>query len=257
MSARKNYLTILMALVGFNIFQTAFHREGSGSKECGSWVRPVIEQSDGSEKIGWFLGADDPYCALQMSGRFSELIFSALVLGAIALAISLADDSDRTSQLVHTVKDLSQQLLRNERNQRPTSDNATKPVLTHSDFEIKSPAPMKSAESSYSSNDLRGSALPMKYHFKDDKYDLHQTQAIPGDKLVVLRWEGPITNYFVFVSSDNFQTQNHFSCYGTTATVNDLVNGKNYQFKIRQYESDDIPTGLTYPTVAATPHNPT
>jgi hypothetical protein len=257
MSARKTYLTILMALVGFNIFQTAFHREGSGSKECGSWVRPVIEQSDGSEKIGWFLGADDPYCALQMSGRFSELIFSALVLGAIAIAVSLADDSDRTSQLARTVKDLSQQLLRNDRNQRLTSDKATNPFRPHSDFELKKPAPTESAETSPSTNDLRGSTLPMKYQFKDTKYDVHQTRAIPGDKFVVLRWEGPSTNYFVFVSGDNFQTQNHFSCYGTSTTVNDLVNGKNYQFKIRQYESDDIPTGLTYPTVTATPHNPT
>ena len=262
MSVRKGYLTILMALVGFNIFQTAFHREASGGTECGSWVRPVVEADYSSDskdsKIGWFLSGNDNVCPLQMSGRFSELILSSFVLGAIVLAISLTDDNDGKAQLARSIKESSQQLLHElKESQRYRSDKTNKTPLTYSDLEYKKPAPMDVANVNPASP-IDAPTFTTKS--ADEKYkvqslqDGEQIRATPGDKSVVLQWEGRNTNYFVFVSTDNFQTQNHFSCFGTMRTIQNLTNGKTYWFKIRQYETENQPTGLIYPVVSATPN---
>jgi hypothetical protein len=93
----------------------------------------------------------------------------------------------------------------------------------------------------------------MSHNVRQSLQDGEQIRATPGDKSVVLQWEGRTTNYFVFVSTDNFQTQNHFSCFGNMRTIQNLTNGKMYWFKIRQYETENQPTGLIYPVVSATP----
>ena len=262
MSVRKSYLTILMALVGFNIFQTAFHREAEGKQECGSWIRPVVEgdsfSDSGDQQVGWFLSGNDNVCPLQMSGRFSELILSSFVLGAIVFAISLTDDKDGMSQLARSVKESSQQLLHElKESQRYRSDKTNKTPLTYSDLEYKKPAPMDVVNVNPASP-IDAPTFTTKS--ADEKYkvqslqDGEQIRATPGDKSVVLQWEGRNTNYFVFVSTDNFQTQNHFSCFGTMRTIQNLTNGKTYWFKIRQYETENQPTGLIYPVVSATPN---
>jgi|688.fasta_scaffold464704_1 hypothetical protein len=262
MSVRKSYLTILMALVGFNIFQTVFHREASDGKECGSWVRPVVEADYSSDsddpKIGWFLDSNNPVCPLQMSGRFSELILSSFVLGAIVLSISLTDDNHDKSQLARFVKENSQRLLQKiKESQRYRSDKTSNTPLTQSDFEYRRPAPMETVDVRTTSPTDAPSFTTKavdESHKVQSLHDGEQIRATPGDKSVVLQWEGRTTNYFVYVSNDNFQTQNHFSCFGNMTIIKNLTNGKTYWFRIRQYETDSQPTGLTYPVVSATPN---
>lgn len=90
-SHRSLYLTILSALLGFNIFQSLFGRESSGGDECGSWFFPVLEE-DGYP-IGFFASGADRACPRYIAGTLTEAVVSALALAVVAATLYFTRES--------------------------------------------------------------------------------------------------------------------------------------------------------------------
>jgi len=87
-SHRDLYYIVLSALLGFNIFESLFGREVGHAGECGSWIRPNIEDGQ-TTSLGWFWDAGERFCPRAMSGRLNEAILSAVVLGLLSLVLKL------------------------------------------------------------------------------------------------------------------------------------------------------------------------
>ena len=90
-SHRSLYLTILSALLGFNIFQSLFGRENSAGDECGSWFFPVLDEP--GNPIGFFTSGADRACPRFISRTLTEALMSALALAAVAATIYFTSDS--------------------------------------------------------------------------------------------------------------------------------------------------------------------
>jgi hypothetical protein len=89
---RGLYLTILSALLGFNIFQSLFGRESSISGgECGSWFFPVLDEP--GNPIGFFTSDADRACPRLISGSLREAVASAIALAAVAATTYFTRDS--------------------------------------------------------------------------------------------------------------------------------------------------------------------
>jgi hypothetical protein len=78
---RDLYLTILSALIGFNIFRSLFGRENTFNSECGSWFFPVLDET--GAPIGFFTSGADRACPRLISGNFTEALVSAVILGLL------------------------------------------------------------------------------------------------------------------------------------------------------------------------------
>lgn len=78
---RDLYLTILSALIGFNIFRSLFGRENTFNSECGSWFFPVLDEP--GAPIGFFTSGADRACPRLISGKFTEALVSAVILGLL------------------------------------------------------------------------------------------------------------------------------------------------------------------------------
>jgi len=90
-SHRNLYLTILSALLGFNIFRSLFGRESIGDQECGSFFFPVLNER--GNPIGFFTSGADRACPRFIAGTLTEAVMSALALGAIAATLYFTSDS--------------------------------------------------------------------------------------------------------------------------------------------------------------------
>jgi len=90
-SQRSLYLTILSALLGFNIFRSLFGREGVGGDECGSWFFPVLNEP--GKPVGFFTSGAERVCPRFIAGTLTEAVMSALALGAIAATLYITSDS--------------------------------------------------------------------------------------------------------------------------------------------------------------------
>jgi len=90
-SHRSLYLTILSALLGFNIFRSLFGRESIGNDECGSWFFPVLDEP--GNPVGFFTSGAERACSRYITGTLTEAVMSALALGAIAATLYFTSDS--------------------------------------------------------------------------------------------------------------------------------------------------------------------
>lgn len=90
-SHRSLYLTILSALLGFNIFRSLFGRESIGNDECGSWFFPVLDEP--GNPVGFFTSGAERECSRYITGTLTEAVMSALALGAIAATLYFTSDS--------------------------------------------------------------------------------------------------------------------------------------------------------------------
>lgn len=85
-SPRSLYLTILSALLGFNIFKSLFGRETS-SGECGSWFRPVLEER--GSPISYFWVSAERACPRLISGNLGrQSLVRSHSLQSLQLSIS-------------------------------------------------------------------------------------------------------------------------------------------------------------------------
>lgn len=90
-SHRSLYLTILSALLGFNIFRSLCGRESSVVSECGSFFFPVLEAP--GNPIGFFTSGAERACPRFIAGTLTEAVMSALALGAIAATLYVTSES--------------------------------------------------------------------------------------------------------------------------------------------------------------------
>lgn len=77
---RSLYFTILSALLAYNAWTSLAGREGDSGGECGSWLRPVLDE-DGT--IGWFWSVGERECPQLIAGNFTEALFSAIFLSLL------------------------------------------------------------------------------------------------------------------------------------------------------------------------------
>lgn len=75
------YYTILSALLAYNIWTSLVGREASATRECGSWLRPVLD--DAGSPIGWFWSVGERECPQLIAGNLDEALFSAVLLGLL------------------------------------------------------------------------------------------------------------------------------------------------------------------------------
>jgi len=90
-SHRSLYLTILSALLGFNIFRSLFGRE-SVAIECGSWFFPVRDEA--GNPVGFFTSGAARACPRYIAGTLTEAVVSAVALAAVAATLYFTRESN-------------------------------------------------------------------------------------------------------------------------------------------------------------------